>query len=157
MTDTAGIEREDIQASPGSDWRVVGVDPAPKKPSVICYLKDGQLLFKKLKIHEVLRLMNGLQNEGRVLITWDAPLTGPPVLNYGEKEHNECYFYYRWIELYFSKYGVVKTPKGISTLGYAGCPHWAITKAATGLPLVGPYCRKSEELPFHHIDSKTRC
>lgn len=147
------MNTEDICAVNGSKWRVIGIDPAPKKPSAICYYDNENLVFKALKTHELLKLMNDLKSQKNILITWDAPLTGPPILEHGGEEHPECYFYHRCIETFFRKNEDFKTPAGISTLGYAGCPHWAITKAATGLPILGPYCSRSEVLPFHHIVS----
>ena len=145
---------EDICKIGESDWRVVGVDPAPKKSSTICFYDGESLGFAALKAHKLLKLMKDLKSKEDVLITWDAPLTGPPILEHGDEEHAECYFYFRWIEHFLRTNGTYKPPTGISTLGYAGCPHWAITKAATGLPILGPYCASSDDLPFHHVVSE---
>jgi hypothetical protein len=153
MDNAKMVSIENVLPDSKSGWRVVGVDPAPKKPSTICYFDGKSLVFAALKAHELLNFMNDLKSEQNILITWDAPLTGPPTLKHGSEEHAECYFYYRWIEHFLSKNGTFKPPTGISTLGYAGCPHWAITKAATGLPILGPYCSRSKDLPFHHVVS----
>ena len=88
-----------------------------------------------------------------MLICWDAPLTGPretkPPFHYPDGE-----FTTRDIESFFSrkKYGF-KVPKGISIRGYAGCPHWAMTKHFLGLPQIGPWDTPIEELPFTLISN----
>lgn len=144
---------EDICKVGESDWRVIGVDPAPSKKSTICYAIEGDLAFEKLipnQLHEF--LISCQETDKRVLIVWDAPLTGPKVLKPPtEGEYPEKNFSQRTIERFFGKSSNAHyTPDGINTLNYSGCQHWTITKAMTGLPLLGLYCQK-QNLPFNHV------
>ena len=143
-----------IQSGPKTEWQVLGVDPAPSKNSTVCYLGKKGPVFESLKANELLRLLKGIIKQDNILITWDAPLTGPPrILHPTDEPYDDSYFYTRQIEKYFNNKDGCKTPDGINTRGYGGCPHWTITKAFTGLPLLGPYCKKGEDLPFQHIES----
>lgn len=76
-------------------------------------------------------------------IGWDAPL-GAAL--------NEEYFdlYSREIERFFNNQRkALGIPKGISTLGYAGCPHWTITQYVLALPILDPTHQRSS--CFFHI------
>lgn len=144
---------EDICKIGESDWRVVGVDPAPANKSTVCFLGENGLAFKDLKHQELLHFIQSCKGKPKVLVVWDAPLTGPPGLEHLTNEnYPEGYFTKRWIEKYFSRDSGCKTPTGISTRNYSELSHWTITKAFTGLPLLGPYCEK-DQLPFNHLVS----
>ncbi len=143
---------EDICKIGESDWRVIGVDPAPANKSTVCFLGENGLAFKDLKHHELLHFIQSCKGKPEVLVVWDAPLTGPPELEHLTKgEYTQGYFTQRDIEKLFMRqeYGY-QPPTGINTQGYSGCQHWTITKAMTGLPLLGPYCQK-QNLPFNHV------
>lgn len=127
-----------------NDVLVLGIDPAPAKKTVIFdgkefIIKDHNELIEYLKDHE------------NVLICWDAPLTGP----HGCKKNVTNAFSQRPIEAFFTrshkKYDF-KVPKGISVMGYSGCPHWAITKSVLGLPKIGQY-EQEIETPYQLITS----
>jgi len=151
---------DDIGKSPDLEWRVVGVDPAPSKKSVVCYSSNRHLVFKQFnaqQLYEFLELCK--DKDSQVLLVWDAPLTGPPLYSAKEeRKYAKGDFTQRDIEKFFMKKEYKhKPPTGINTQGYSGCQHWTITKTFTGLPLLGDFC-KQKDLPFHHIVSNgTEC
>jgi len=128
-----------------NDVLVLGIDPAPAKKTVIF---DG----KEFIIKDHNELIEYLKDHKNVLICWDAPLTGP----HGCKKNVTNAFSQRPIEAFFTrshkKYDF-KVPKGISVMGYSGCPHWAITKSVLGLPIIGKY-EQEIKMPFMLITSK---
>ena len=152
MSDTFGIEN--ISSGSNTDWQIVGIDPAPASKSTICYLvkNENKLAFKDLKHQELLHFIQSYEEESKVLVVWDAPLTGPPILKHStESKYPQGYFTQRDIEKFFMRDAYrYQTPTGINTQGYSGCQHWTITKAFTGLPLLGPLCQQ-DDLPFHHV------
>ena len=92
--------------------------------------------------------VNRIAAEGSgTLVRWDAPLTGPadPV----RPGSNPYGFTKRRIERFFSIGATgLKTPKGISVLGYGACPHWTIARSLLGLPGVGSFDVPESRLPF---------
>lgn len=126
---------------------VIGIDPAPAKKATIhgadcAGVRMGQDAWR-CNAHRLPDLVRELSvRDGDLLLCWDAPLTA------GEPGQNDCY-YSRPIERFFQK-GDWKTPDGISVRGYAGCPHWAVSQAALGLPRVGDF-GPSGNLPFQLI------
>lgn len=114
---------------------------------------ENGLTFKDLEHHELLHFIQSCKGKPEVLVVWDAPLTGPPELEHlTDENYPKGYFTKRWIEKYFTNKSGCKTPTGISTRNYSELSHWTITKAFTGLPLLGPYCEKGQ-LPFNHLVS----
>ena len=112
--------------------KVIGIDPAPSKETII-YSKDTGFISKQPT--ELKKYIDDLQGNG-VLLCWDAPLTASV---FGSKID----FYTRPLEKIVNtidknekdkKY--TRPPSGISTLGYAGCPHWVITQYCLDLPSV---------------------
>ncbi|WP_282783259.1 hypothetical protein [Phaeodactylibacter xiamenensis] len=152
---TKSITTYNAHEAPGTNWRVIGIDPAPSKKSVVCYYSGDNLSFKSFdaqQLHQFLEFCK--QETSNAFLVWDAPLTGPKLLepNTG-KPYPEKNFSQRDIERFFgNSTEAYKTPKGINTLNYSGCQHWTITRAMTGLPKVGPYCQ-SDGLPFNHIEN----
>lgn len=146
----------DAEALTG-EFRVVGIDPAPSSDSVLCFYDGEELVFKSLTANKVLHFLQTCEGQGSVLITWDAPLTGPALFSTSDdRKYARGDFTQRDVEKFFMRkeYGH-KPPSGINTQGYSGCQHWTITKALTGLPLLGPYCQR-DDLPFHHIVSEEK-
>ncbi len=130
--------------------KIIGMDPAPSKGTCVF---DGESFhhFSHDKLATYLKTIQ--RNNPKVLICWDAPLTGPRETKAPfHYPHGE--FTTRDIETFFSrkKYGF-KVPKGISVRGYAGCPHWAMTKHFLGLPQIGTWDTPIEELPFTLISN----
>ncbi len=123
--------------------KVIGIDPAPSKKSTVYSEEDG---FKSFDANELKKYLQKLKDsEESVLICWDAPLTGPR--NPDAKQILPGDYTQRQIESFFKRQQGMKTPTGISVLGYASCPHWAITRAMLGLPRVGCYDQRGN-LPF---------
>jgi len=124
--------------------RVIAIDPAPAKPSVVF---DGERYSRK-SAPELRDYVNQIACEGPgTLVCWDAPLTGPAdSVCPGSNRYD---FTKRRIERFFSIEATgFKTPKGISVLGYGACPHWTITRSLLGLPRVGSFDAPESCLPF---------
>lgn len=147
------VKISDAEALTG-ELKIVGIDPAPGSDSVLCFYDGEKLVFKSLKANELFHFLKSCEAQKNVLITWDAPLTGPPLFpRTDERKYAKGDFTQRDIEKFFMRKGYGhKPPSGISTQGYSGCQHWTITKALTGLPLLGPYCQQ-DDLPFYHVVS----
>jgi hypothetical protein len=121
---------------------VIAVDPAPAKPSTVF---DG--VFHSFSCNDLTEFLRSRQNDGLVLVCWDAPLTGPADASTPGSTLSD--FSQRTIEQFFSREATgFKTPPGISVRPYSGCPHWAISRAVVGLPRVGPWDVKESDLPF---------
>lgn len=116
--------------------KVIGVDPAPKKAATIFDGKDWATIGAEDLPHRIDQYSRECDD---VLVCWDAPLTT------GKLNSPGC-FYSRQIERFFCQKGPWKAPKGISVLAYAGCPHWAVSRASLGLPRMGRF--DSSDLPF---------
>ena len=125
--------------------RVVSIDPHPSSDSVVC-MDDGNGDIKFLsKTPRELREFVDCLAKTKVLLCWDAPLTGPSCASEAGPD-----FYWRQLECFFAPQARVgkkrklretnyEVPAGISVLPYAGCPHWAITRSLLGLPRMGRY------------------
>ena len=119
---------------------VISIDPAPSKPAVVC---DGA--FRRVAAADLPGFCRTLAERRDVLLLWDAPLTGPPA----DGTIPPSAYSQRTAERFFSRAATgYKTPRGISVLPYAGCPHWAITRASLGLPVCGRYGLPLDALPF---------
>ena len=118
---------------------VVSVDPAPAKDAVVC---DGA--YRRVPAVDLPDWCATLAKRENVLLLWDAPLTGPPPAGRPRSAYSQ-----RVAERFFGRKATgYKVPRGISVLPYAGCPHWAITRACLGLPVCGRYGVPPDELPF---------
>ncbi len=127
-----------------SDIQIIGIDIAPGKNSTI--YDGGRKIESKNQDELVCFLKELKESADTVILCWDAPLTGPQLTTKENYYFSEGDFTKRLIE---KKYN--NAPKGISVLGYASCPHWAITKFLTGYPIIGDFCKKNEDLPFQLI------
>lgn len=128
--------------------KVIGIDPAPSKNSTVYSKEDGFMSFDANELKEYLDDQNA-----PVLICWDAPLTGPRDPDAEQMQQGD--YSQRDIESFFmSPRNGKKTPKGISVMGYSGCPHWTITRGLLGLPRVGRYDTPWEDLPFQLLASE---
>jgi len=116
--------------------KVIGIDPAPSKKSTIF---DGENFCEK-NYNELIEYLDFIKKEHKkVLICWDAPLSF--------SLSSSSPFTKRDIEKFFSQKKWCKTPTGISVLGYAGCPHWAISQYILGYPKISNF-EKCFEPPF---------
>ncbi len=123
--------------------KVIGIDPAPSKKSVIY---DG-IEFRKVDAHKLRSFIKELAKEPKVLVGWDAPLGAAT-------DKDEFDLYSRKIERFFNNQRKgLGIPKGISTLGYAGCPHWTISQYVLGLPLLNEELQRRGALHYlNHND-----
>ena len=126
--------------------KIIGIDPAPTKKNVIF---DGNS-FKSFNYDELKKYLEELKNE-KVLICWDAPLS----FSTQKICHNDTPFSKRVIEKFFSQNKGLKTPKGISIMGYSTCPHWIISQYMFGLPKVSKN-KINDDLPFKLVFDKTQ-
>jgi predicted RNase H-like nuclease len=141
----------------------VGIDPAPsgkaKRGNAVVILDaEKKLDFEESMSHSDLRdELKKWKKKESVLLAWDAPLTGPAdpdSLQAGARNSElQTDFTTREIERVFSKDDWA-LPNGISVQGYAGCQHWALTRNLLGLPRVGTYDKKPEDLPFNLLVKK---
>ena len=130
--------------------RVVAIDPAPAKESTMYSAEGG---FRSVPASEMRGVLEDLASP--VLLCWDAPLTGPRSVE--EAGSGDGDFSQRRLDSFFARKETgFKTPKGISVLPYAGCPHWTISRSVLGLPRVGPWDADFDRLPFHLLPGNAR-
>jgi hypothetical protein len=129
---------------------VIGIDPAPTKG---LHVFDGG--DHHISLDNARSALNSYAASD-VLVCWDAPLTGPPIPIANGSEASGSSFFQRSIESFFSRaWTGFKTPLGISVRGYAGCPHWAMTRSLIGLPRVGPFDAEASLLPFNLLTTNS--
>lgn len=107
--------------------KILGIDPAPAKNSIIY---DGEE-FLKLTPKELKRYIDFIDEP--TFIAWDSPLSGA-------MDENEFSLTIRKIESFFYRQSKnareLGIPKGISTLGFSSCPHWTISQYIFGYPAI---------------------
>jgi len=113
-------------------WRVIGIDPAPTKPTV---LYDGNIFssVKPPKIREY--IVDVAQKSTSVLIAWDAPLSFANT-NFYDRPVDKAVR--AWIKAKIT--GRRVSAKAINARCFAGLPHWAISCFTLGLPFGQPLC-----------------
>lgn len=127
--------------------KVCGVDPAPGKGLQVF---DGE--DRKYPVERARGFLETIREIGEVLVTWDAPLSGPPACVLDGAGEIGPAFTQRPIESFFGRKATgFKAPVGISVLGYSGCQHWTISRSLVGLPRVGPFDAAAESLPFRLV------
>jgi len=119
--------------------RVLGIDPAPAKDSIIFDGKEFQHFSPKQLKEHIDRLS---MQEGSLFIAWDAPLSAAI-----DKDNFSLTI--RKIERFFNRNGryakKLHIPEGISTLGFSSCPHWTLSQYLFGYPVINPhFCRNIE-------------
>lgn len=109
------------------DWTVVGIDPAPSKPAVVC---RGSTDFESVCARELPAYVASLLGKlGRVFIAWDAPLSFAPENGFSDRPVDRETR--AWVK---SQVKAGRIEGGaVSVLPFSGCPHWAITCAALGM------------------------
>ena len=131
---------------------VSGIDPAPKRGLQVFDGADRQI-----ELEDAAAFLAGLARDDDHLVCWDAPLTGPPSWVVDGAAAEGSAFCQRPLESFFGRASAgFKTPPGISVQGYAGCPHWALTRSLLGLPRVGRFDAKAESLPFRPMTSDSQ-
>ena len=114
------------------DWTVLGVDPAPSKPTVAF---DGHQ-FRRWDAaeveQEVAKLVASTREEGKhILITWDAPIAMDPGSFYGRAVDKHAKHMVRgWAD--------TCAPKAVGIAAAAQCPHNLLSMSALGLPVGSP-------------------
>lgn len=121
--------------------RVLGIDPAPSKKSVVF---DGKT-FYSLTINELEEFLEEeKKNHKSILISWDAPLSSALEKdNFSLSIRKIESFFYRQSKTAKSLDEGRGIPHGISTLGFSGCPHWTISQYLFGLPILNPKLQKT--------------
>jgi len=111
-------------------WRLIGIDPAPKKPALVY---DGDV-FRSI---EPRNLRNHIIDTARgcssLLIAWDAPLSfdsTEPFYDFYDRLVDKAAR--SWIKKQVAEKRFSK--KAISVRAFAGLPHWAISCFTLGLP-----------------------
>jgi hypothetical protein len=107
--------------------KVLGIDPAPAKNSIVFDGKEFlRLTPKELKVY-----IDSIKED--TFIAWDSPLSGAI-------EEGEFSLTIRKIESFFYRQSKtareLNIPKGISTLGFSSCPHWTISQYIFGYPIM---------------------
>jgi len=132
--------------------KVSGIDPAPRRGLQVFDGTDHQI-----KLEESAAFLADLARDDDHLVCWDAPLTGPPSWVVEGAAAEGSAFCQRPLESFFGRASTgFKAPPGISVQGYAGCPHWALTRSLLGLPRVGRFDGKAESLPFRPMTSDSQ-
>lgn len=136
---------------------VVGIDPAPGKGATLAHAElvgskvtNAVLEPKPLcapALRERLRAWRGTGH--RLLVCWDAPLTGPTHLD-DQAGQATGDFTIRPIERILRSKDW-KVP-GVSVQGYAGCTHWTVSRNVLGYPRVGRF--DTPELDFDLLTSE---
>ena len=131
--------------------KVIGIDPAPSKKSIVF---DGDD-FRELTPLELKEYIDKVAKEHNSLfVSWDAPLSAAI-----DKDNFSLTI--RKIERYFNRLGryakELGIPEGISTLGYSGCPHWTMSQYIFGLPILNSSLQSSSKfkLVMNEAEIKT--
>jgi len=115
---------------------VLGIDPAPAKQSVIFDGKQFQHFTPK-ELKEYIDRFT--MQEESLFVAWDAPLSAA-------LDADDFSLTIRRIERFFNRNGrsakEMLIPEGISTLGFASCPHWSISQYIFGYPAIDPNYHK---------------
>lgn len=106
----------------------VGIDPAPSKDALVCC---GNESFERVPARELVDFVEGLAAAHEdVLIAWDSPLSFDAGNGYSDRPVDKRVR--KWIKGQIRE-GRLATG-AVNVLPFAGCPHWAISCAALGLP-----------------------
>lgn len=105
---------------------LIGLDPAPKKASVIwCNGEAHRVPAHELR-HELTKLIEGRDS---VWLAWDAPLSFDPNVSFYERAVD------RAAKAWVSKQAPeVLQPTAVAAQPFAGCSHWAISCHVLGYP-----------------------
>ena len=122
-------------------YKLIGIDPAPSKKSVV-FDGSGFYAFGFRELKYYVEFKAEFYQE-KLIIAWDAPL-GDCFLSMSQKPIEK-------ILNTKSSYITNKPPKGISTLPFASCPHWAVSQYVLGYPLINKEIINKDKLKFRLI------
>ncbi|MCA9534521.1 MAG: DUF429 domain-containing protein [Myxococcales bacterium] len=109
-------------------WATVGIDPAPSKDTVACIGGDT---FETIRAAHVPDFVAALvRDNARLVLAWDAPLSFDATNGYSDRPADRETR--AWVKHQVQAGRIALG--AVSVLPFAGCPHWAITCAALGLP-----------------------
>jgi len=107
--------------------RVLGIDPAPKKPAAI-WSEDGLSRVPPAELREYLE--EQLSRSSGLLVVWDSPLAFDPSEGFSDRAFDRAAR--AWVSAKVRE-GLIE-PKAVSVLPFSGCPHWALSCQVLGLP-----------------------
>ena len=121
--------------------KLLGINPVLAKKSVVF---DGEKFFE----FEVFELKKFLDDcvDNSTLISWDAPLGSDFSASLSYKPIEKI------LNTKTNYKDNQKPPRGISTLPFASCPHWAISQYVLGFPIVNPTIVDKEKLTCHLVE-----
>ena len=108
-------------------WHVIGIDPAPRKPAVICEGDRFETVPPQALAEFIRRRIKG---EEHLLIAWDAPLSFDGTISYSDRPIDKA------VRAFIANEPRLKGG-AVYALPFSGCPHWAITCDVLGLPIGG--------------------
>ncbi len=111
-------------------WDVLGIDPAPSKPSVVCV--NGNEFLRVPAGELAVWVGNHIAHRARIVIAWDAPLSFDEANDYSDRPID------RRVRAALKEQSRRLTPGAVSVLPFSSCPHWAITAAVLGVPTSSP-------------------
>jgi hypothetical protein len=107
---------------------IVGVDPAPRKASLVCI---GGNTFRGIESRAITAFVAQLVAEhSRLVVAWDAPLSFDARNGFADRPVDRVTR--AWMKAHTTTGRLA--PGAVSVLPFSGCPHWAISCAALGLP-----------------------
>lgn len=134
-----------------NEWKVLGVDPAPRKDTVIY---DGKTFFKK-KATELKKNINDLlKDHPRTLIAWDAPLSFDPLKDFYDRIIDIVVQEWLTDEEFLCGKDEEGKPKRspINAASFANLSHWAISCDTVGFPFSN---KSGEPYSLHLATSKS--
>lgn len=111
-------------------WRVMGVDPAPKKAAVV-YSEGVWTEVAASALREF--VLDAIAESHMTLIAWDAPLSYDHA-NHSDRLVDRAARAWAKRQVELGRFH----PKAVHALPFAGVPHWAVTCHALGLPFGDP-------------------
>ena len=107
--------------------RVLGIDPAPKKPAAI-WSDEGLRRVPPIALRGNLEAQ--LTRSPGLLVVWDSPLAFDPSEGFSDRAFDRAAR--AWVSAKVRE-GLIE-PKAVSVLPFSSCPHWALSCQVLGLP-----------------------
>ncbi|HUP24010.1 MAG TPA: DUF429 domain-containing protein [Thermoanaerobaculia bacterium] len=106
---------------------VIGIDPAPKKPAAI-WSEDGLTRLPPAALRTFLEIK--IAGPRAIIIVWDSPLAFSPTEGFSDRPIDRAARAWRSEKV---REGRIED-KAVAVRPFSGCPHWAISCHALGLP-----------------------